>query len=128
MAKLETLLHEEIQEEFDELGKLEVGTDKYRAAVDGLTKLCDRAIELEKLKTETELKQDQQNVDAELRAEQLKDERKDRVVKNCLTGVGIVVPTAVTIWGTLKSIKFEETGTITTIMGRGFIQKLLPKK
>lgn len=128
MAKLETLLHEEIQEEFEELGKLEVGTDKYNAAVDGLTKLCDRAIELEKLKTETELKQDQQNVDAELRAEQLKDERKDRVVKNCLTGAGIVIPTAVTIWGTLKSIKFEETGTITTIMGRGFIQKLLPKK
>lgn len=128
MAKLETLLHEEIQEEFEELGKLEVGTDKYKAAVDGLTKLCDRAIELEKLKTDAELKQDQQNVDAELRAEQLKDERKDRVVKNCLTGAGIVIPTAVTIWGTLKSIKFEETGTITTIMGRGFIQKLLPKK
>lgn len=125
---IETLLHEEIQDEFEELGKMEVGTEKYKTAVDGLTKLCDRAIELEKLKTETELKQDQQNVDAELRAEQLKDERKDRVVKNSLTAAGIVIPTAVTIWGTLKSIKFEETGTITTIMGRGFIQKLLPKK
>ena len=127
MAKLETLFQEEIQEEFEELGKLEVGTDKYKTAVDGLTKLCDRAIELEKIKTDAELKQDQQNVDAELRAEQLKDERKDRVVKNCLTGAGIVIPTAVTIWGTIKSIKFEETGTITTIMGRGFIQKLRPK-
>jgi hypothetical protein len=125
---IETLLHEEIQDEFEELGKMEVGTEKYKTAVDGLTKLCDRAIELEKLKTEMELKQDQQNVDAELRAEQLKDERKDRVVKNSLTAAGIVIPTAVTIWGTLKSIKFEETGTITTIMGRGFIQKLLPKK
>lgn len=128
MAKLETLLHEEIQDEFEELGKMEVGTEKYKTAVDGLIKLCDRAIEIEKIKTDTELKQDQQNVDAELRAEQLKDERKDRVVKNCLTGAGIVIPTVVTIWGTLKSIKFEETGTITTIMGRGFIQKLLPKK
>lgn len=128
MAKLETLLHEEIQDEFEELGKLDVGSDKYKSAVDGLTKLCDRAIELEKIKTDAELRQDQQNVDAELRAEQLKDERKDRVVKNVLTGAGIVIPTAVTIWGTIKSIKFEETGTITTIMGRGFIQKLLPKK
>ena len=128
MAKLETLLQEEIQEEFEDLGKIDVGSDKYKSAVDGLTKLCDRAIELEKIKTEKDLKQDQQNIDAELRAEQLKDEKKDKIVKNCLTGAGIVLPAILTVWGTLKSIKFEETGTITTIMGRGFIQKLLPKK
>lgn len=126
--KVETLLNEEIQDEFKELGNLEVGTEKYKVTVDGLTKLCDRAIEIEKLKTETELKQDQQNIDAELRSEQLKDERKDRVIKNVLTGAGIGIPALLTVWGTLKSIKFEETGTITTIMGRGFIQKLLPKK
>lgn len=125
---VETLLNDEIREEFEELGKIEVGSDKYKIAVDGLTKLCDRAIELEKFKAEQELKKDQQDVDAELRAEQLKDERKDRVVKNCLTGAGIGIPAAITVWGTIKSIKFEETGTITTIMGRGFIQKLLPKK
>lgn len=125
---VETLLNDEIREEFEELGKIEVGSDKYKTAVDGLTKLCDRAIELEKFKAEQELKKDQQDVDAELRAEQLKDERKDRVVKNCLTGAGIVIPAGLTVWGTLKSINFEKTGTITTIMGRGFIQKLLPKK
>lgn len=128
MNDIKTLLHEEIENEFEILGDMEVGSDEYETAVNGLTKLCDRAIELEKLKTETELKQDQQNVDAELRAEQLKDERRDRVVKNVLTGAGIGIPAAITVWGTIKSIKFEETGTITTIMGRGFIQKLLPKK
>lgn len=126
--KIETLLKEEIQEEIEELGKLEVGSDKYKTAVDGLTKLCDRAIEIEKFKSEQELKRDQQEADEILRAEQMKDERRDRLVKNCLTGAGIGIPAVLTVWGTLKSIKFEETGTITTIMGRGFIQKLLPKK
>ena len=126
--KIETLLHEEIQGEFEELEKIEVGSDKYKTAVDGLTKLCDRAIEIEKFKSEQELKRDQQEADEILRAEQMKDERKDRLVKNCLTGAGIGIPAVLTVWGTLKSIKFEETGTITTIMGRGFIQKLLPKK
>lgn len=126
--KIETLLHEEIQGEFEELEKIEVGSDKYKTAVDGLTKLCDRAIEIEKFKTEQELKRDQQEADEILRAEQMKDERRDRLVKNCLTGAGIGIPAVLTVWGTLKSIKFEETGTITTIMGRGFIQKLLPKK
>lgn len=128
MAKLETLLNEEIQEEFEELGKLDVGSDKYKTTVDGLTKLCDRAIEIEKFKSEQELKRDQQEADEILKAEQMKDERKDRMVKNSLTAAGIGIPALLTVWGTIKSIKFEETGTITTIMGRGFIQKLLPKK
>lgn len=126
--KIETLLNEEIQSEFVELGKLDVGSEKYKTAVDGLTKLCDKAIEIEKFKTEHEFKREQQAAEDDLKIEQLNDDKKDRLIKNSLTAAGIVIPTAVTIWGTLKSIKFEETGTITTIMGRGFIQKLLPKK
>lgn len=128
MAKLETLLNEEIRDEFEEVSKLEVGSDQHKVAVDGLAKLCDRAIELEKLKSEQEFKREQHEVDTQLKVEQMKDEKKDRIVKNGLTAAGIGVPAALTIWGTIKSIKFEEHGTITTLMGRGFIQKLLPKK
>ena len=62
------------------------------------------------------------------RGKQMEEEKKDRWIKNGLAAAGIIIPTLVTIWGTVKSIKFEETGTITTIMGRGFINKLLPKK
>lgn len=126
--ELETLLNEEIKDEFEGLARLEIGTDTYRTTVDGLTKLCDRAIEIEKFKSEQELKQKQHKAETELKTKQFKDEKRDKIVKNCLTGAGLIIPTAVTIWGTVKSIKFEETGTITTIMGRGFIQKLLPKK
>lgn len=128
MSNIETLLHEEIENEFEILGDMAVGSDEYETTVNGLTKLCDRAIELEKFKTEHEFKREQQSVEDDLKIEQLKDEKRDRFVKNSLTAAGIIVPAAITIWGTIKSIKFEETGTITTIMGRGFIQKLLPKK
>lgn len=128
MAKLETLLNEEIKDEFSEVSKLEVGSDKYKVAVDGLAKLCDRAIELEKIKSEQEFKREQHEVETRMKEEQIKEENKDRKIKNGLTAAGIGVPAALTIWGTIKSIKFEEHGTITTLMGRGFIQKLLPKK
>ena len=47
--KVETMLHDEILNEFEELKKLEVGSDGYRAAVDGISKLLDRAIEYDKL-------------------------------------------------------------------------------
>lgn len=110
---IETLLHEEIVTEFDELQELEVGTEEHKTAVDDLTKLVDRAIEMERLGLEGKNKEEDQ---------------KDRLFRNCMAVAGLVVPTAITIWGTLKSFEFEKEGTITTIMGRGFINKLLPKK
>ena len=60
--------------------------------------------------------------------QQMNDDKKDRLVKNVLNAVGIILPLIVTIWGTKVSLKFEETGSMTTIMGRGFVNKLLPKK
>lgn len=110
---IETLLHQEIVTEFDELQELEVGTEEHKTAVDDLTKLVDRAIEMERVELETKNKG---------------DEQKDRLFRNCMAVAGVVVPAAITIWGTLKSFEFEKEGTITTIMGRGFINKLLPKK
>ena len=124
---IETLLNEEIKAEIDFLSKSQIGTDEYKTTVDGLTKLVDRAIELDRINVEHEEKLKEMNFDHEMKLEQAKEEKKDRKVKNGIAIAGIVLPLGVTIWGTLKSLKFEETGTLTTIMGRGFINKLLKK-
>ena len=121
---IRSLLNDEIQAEFKELNNMEVGSETYCKAIDGVTKLVDRAIEMEKI-DEASINRKMEN---DLKASELKDERKDRLVKNCLTGVSIVTGVGLTVWGTLKSLKFEEEGTVTTIVGRGFINKLLPKK
>ena len=121
---IEALLHVEIAEEFEKLNTMEVGTEQYKTTVDGLTKLLDKAIECERL--DMEATENRRNND--LKEAEMKEDRKDRLVKNILTGASIAVPSLITIWGTIKSINFEKEGTITTIMGRGFIQKLLPKK
>ena len=117
-------LCQEIEEEFQVLSEIKVGTDEYKASVDGLTKLLDRAIEIEK--HEAEMKE--REAERIAKNIQTAEEQKDRVVKNYISAGGVVLPLLVTIWGTLKSFKFEQDGTITTIMGRGFINKLLPKK
>lgn len=117
MNNLETLLDNEIEDEFSGLTEIKLGTDEYKATVDGLTKLCDRKIEIEKVKA-----------DQKIKAEQTKDEKKNKIIGHVLTGAGIIIPAAITVWGTVKSINFEKEGTFTTIMGRGFIQKMLPKK
>lgn len=125
---IETLLREEIKEEFDELRGIKTGTEEYKITVDGLGKLMDRAIELDKLETDIQEKAENREADNELKLKQMEEDKKDRLIKNCLTAAGIVIPSLITIWGTVKSLKFEQEGTVTTIMGRGFINKLLPKK
>lgn len=125
---IKTLLDDEIREEIENLRDVEAGTDKHKAAVDALTKLLDRSIEMDKNDIEATDRYDRQKSETELKQKQIEEDRKDRIVKNVLTGISVIGGFGLTIWGTCKSIKFEETGTITTIMGRGFIQKLLPKK
>jgi hypothetical protein len=126
--KIETALRDEIMDEVEQLKKLEVGTEAYKVTVDGVTKLMDRAIEFEKLSIESQDRVEAREIENDFKQQQFEDERKDRIVKNVLTGLSIFIPVGVTVWGTFKTLKFEETGTVTTSMGRGFISKLLPKK
>lgn len=125
---IKTKLHIEIEDELDELSKMEVGTDQHKIAVDELTKLMDRAIELEKVENDAEDKKETRENDNTLRLKQMEDEKKDRLIKNCLTGASIISGIGVTIWGALKSWKFEETGTVTSTAGRKFIGNLFSKK
>ncbi len=114
-----------IREQFDEdlvseLQKLRTtpyDAKEYGAVSDTVVKLMSQKIEMDKVENEKLF-----------REQQMKDEKKDRLIKNVIGAAGVVLPLLVTIWGTKVSLKFEEEGTFTTIMGRGFINKLLPKK
>ena len=124
------LLLEEIEQEFNDLKDVEMGTEKYKASVDGLAKLVDRAIELRKIdadRNDKESELDIRSKDLELREQRDKYDKIDQLIRNGISIAGIVIPTVVTIWGTLKTFQFEEEGSITTNIGRGFINKLLPK-
>ena len=115
--EIREMLKDRIHDELAYLGDIDATSDEYAKTVDGVTKLLDRAIEFEKI-----------DVEEAHKAEAINDERKDRIVKNAISVAGIVVPLGVAIWGTVVSINFEKEGTVTTILGRGWINKLLPKK
>lgn len=143
------LLRDVIDRQIEELDGMGVGTDEYKVAVDSLTKLIDRLNELDKAdsqwgalakederqQAELELKREQLELekkvhedDEAFKAKQAADERRKMIVNIVMTSLGIIIPTGVTIWGTYKTFKFEETGTITTMPGRLFITKLFSKK
>lgn len=112
-----TKLHVEIEEKLDELSKLKSGTKEYTEAVDSVTKLMDRAIEIEKLESSETHNE-----------KQMKEEHKSRFIRNLIDVGAIVLPLAVTIWGAKASFKFEEEGTITTSVGRKFMDKIISFK
>ena len=126
--EFENLLTEEIQAEIETLKGMELGSEPYKVAVDGITKLIDRSIDIEKYSAERKEKAEEKELEVYWKEHESAEEKKDRRIKDGIAIAGIVLPIIVTIWGTKASFKFEEEGTITTIMGRGFINKLLPKK
>ena len=122
---IKTALTDEVMTEVKELNKMTLGTDEYRVTVEGISKLAEKAIELERLEQERKEKVESRNLENDLKLMQLAEDRKDRRVKNGLTAAGIVLPLGATIWGVLKSLKFEETGSVSSIVGRDLIKKLL---
>lgn len=131
----EKLLSKTVEYLLKKLEETEVGSDKHKALVDAIAKLEDKLIEIQRIQNdaadkaatrERELKND--ILEYNVKCEQMKEDRIDKWVKNLLTALGIVLPIWLTVWGTKVSFKFEEEGTITTIMGRGFINRLFGKK
>lgn len=125
---IEALLKREIEDEFGVFQNMTVGTEDYKMTIDGLTKLLDRHIELKKVDYDHEEKAKNREYDNQLKVKQMEEDRKDRWIKNGIAIASFVIPSLITIWGTKKSFEFEKTGTITTIMGRGFLNKLISKK
>lgn len=127
MEMMETLM-EEIEQLRSDLTKMDVGSKEYIAAGNRLDSLMNKVIEMDKFNSEQEMRAQELNMDAELKREQMNDEKKSRWVSLGLQALGIGLPLLVTIWGTNKTIKFEQEGTVTTFAGKNFFNNLFRKK
>lgn len=124
-------LDTEIKSILDALHDVDFGTNEYKAGVEDVSKLIDKRNEIDKI--ELEMAKQQLNKEIEQRKNEKEQElndynKKQDIIKHAISIGSIVIPVFVTVWGTYKTLKFEETGSVTTIMGRGFVNKLIPKK
>ena len=125
---IKNILWDEIEKEVKELSKMQVGTDQYKVTVDGIARLSDKIIELEKLESENAVK-DFENFarteEQELKRDQLKSEKRDRAVKNVITVGTAVLSVAVYALAFIASTNFEREGSFTTEGGKNSIRQLL---
>ena len=121
---LKEQLETEISSELDTIKSMAVGSDEYKIAVESVSKLIDKLNEADKI----DLEKRKLNLSEIKENERDEFNKKNQYITHGISIGSIVIPVLVTVWGTYKTLKFEETGTVTTMMGRGFINKLLPKK
>ena len=125
---IKNILWKEKEKEVKELSKMQVGTDQYKVTVDGIARLSDKIIELEKLESENAVK-DFENFarteEQELKRDQLKSEKRDRAVKNVITVGTAVLSVAVYALAFIASTNFEREGSFTTEGGKNSIRQLL---
>lgn len=124
--KIETPLVDEVLSEIEEVKKIEVGTEKHEKGVNSVTKLMDRAIEMEKLgleKRKIELEEDK----LEQEQMRLEAEQKDRGRKDAITIGTFVVTTATSLLVVYETFRFDRENTPTSTLGRTILTKFIPK-
>lgn len=120
---IKTKLNDELRDQLDGLGKIELGSKEYTATVDGITKLGSLLADIEKFEAGVQEKERSQEDDYELKLRQIEECKKDRKLKIA----DLVVKTTLIVGGAYAMFRFEEKGTITTAIGRKLIGNFVPK-
>ena len=115
----------EIEDELKELEKIQVGSEQHKNAVDSVTRLVDRVIEFDKQAYESEVKDQTIENDRNFKEEQLKIDKRDKIIKNLITIGGSILTGAALVTATVFSAWFEKDDNWTNEGGRNAIRELL---
>ena len=100
---IKDLLREEIYSRLNDMSELNASSEEYGAMATNVATLMDREIEFEKIK----------------------EDQKDRLIKNILTGASIGLPIVAGLVMGFASMNFEREDTVTTEAGKSSIRQLL---
>lgn len=121
---IKRLAREELKTEIQELGKMELGSEEYKTTVDGITKLWDRVIEVDKIEIEADEREKNAQREQEMKLKQMRNEKTNRIIEGCIDGVEVLGKIGLVVWGTYVILSFEKEGTVTTGPGRAFVNSL----
>lgn len=132
----------EINYELDTIStSTELGSDEHRKAAGDIAQLTDRLIRLKEVDIEQQkIEMEKARMDAEkektsveqqkieMEREKMVEEKKDRLIKNGIAALGVIVPAGITITGMVLMFLFEEKGTITSGAGRKIVDRIFRMK
>ena len=122
-------LIEEFNDEVKGLRGLQLGSDEYKTTVDGVTKLADRIIEIEKIEKDAKSKEVERESNDYLKMKQMEDDKKDRWIRNGIEFIKVGGGLTAACVAFVLSMKFEEDGKLfSTEGGRSSLRQLLKFK
>jgi hypothetical protein len=135
MTTLETKMYERAEQQYRDAELMGAGSEECVKTTNLANGTVDRLNELRKIRLEEKkLEYEKARLEAEKAREEkklefekarLEADKRDRFIKNVMTGVTFGVGALITIWANIDSKKFEGAFTHTTSAGRQSESKLL---
>lgn len=125
---VKTMLEEELQSETEALARLEVGSEEYKIAVDGVTKLAGCITEIEKSERDADTKEQARFDDVCYKNQQIALEKKRDWAHIGLEIGKFIGYGAIYFAAFIMSTNFEREGTFTTEGGKHSIRELFKMK
>ena len=124
--RIETAVVDEVLSEIEEVKHIEVGSEKHEKGVNSVTKLMDRAIEMQKVdleKRKIEIEEDK----LEVEKTKIEIEQKDRNRKDLIAVGTFIVSTLTGLAVVYETFRFDTENTPTSTLGRTILTKFVPK-
>lgn len=126
--EIKELLEEEIKSEIENLSSLEAGSQQHSTAVESLAKLYKLKIEEDKSSMEYYEKEENRNMEIDLKRNQMDEAVKDRYFRLGIATAELVLPLVFYgIWMN-RGFKFEKDGTYTSQTFRSLFSRFKPTK
>lgn len=116
-----TMLDEEYERTLEAVSQAQTGGEEAKWQLQKLGELHKQRMNEAKLFDESILQNEELRLkkrEAAMKEEQMKESKKDRVIKIVLDGATILVPVAVSSYWMAKGLKFEQNGTFTSRTGQ----------
>ena len=122
--ELERNLEQEVLNEVEEIGKMQLGSDEYTKTVNGMNAMADRVIKIKELTLkEREIEVEQEKNETEKK--KTKGEMFNNIAKHAVNVILFGVCVVVNIWANKDSKDFEMGYTHTTTAGKESNKTLL---
>lgn len=120
-ATIAMMLDEEYEKTLEAVSKATTGSEEAKWQLQKLGELHKQRMNEVKLFDDSILQDEELKLkrrEASMKEEQMKESRKDRIIKIVLEGAAILVPVTVSSYWMAKGLKFEQDGTFTSRTGQ----------
>lgn len=125
--KIEEALWNDYNDAKSKLDGLSLDDKKAEVLVKERDNIRNELIEYDKSVKELELKKQLSENDVKLKSKQLTTEQKNELMRNGITIGTFLISTTVSIFTIVKTFRFDEESSVTSTMGRGVLNGVVPK-